>query len=191
MSIFSDRMISLRKGRGLSQYEFSRAINISRSTISGYETEGKEPNYETLCRFADFYGVSTDYLLGKSDEPTHADAVFQKDSLNFKKRFDDLPPDAKVIVTGIFDDFYVLLFRDVCAADKDRLTLYRDLMSALQLSRSKVKKLIEENTNGITDAVFLNTLMEAESSAKTELSLYLDKLMQSDLNAALKKGQII
>ena len=42
------------------------ALNISYSTYKGYESQGREPKYETLCRIADLLKVSTDDLLGRT-----------------------------------------------------------------------------------------------------------------------------
>lgn len=69
MQKFSNRLISLRKERSLTQEDLAKIIHKKRSTVSGYETEGKEPDLETVCFLAKYFGVSTDYLLGHSDEP--------------------------------------------------------------------------------------------------------------------------
>jgi transcriptional regulator with XRE-family HTH domain len=43
-------------------------MKISRQAYSSYETGARQMNFETLCMLADFYGVSTEYLLGRKDE---------------------------------------------------------------------------------------------------------------------------
>ena len=70
MQKFSTRLVSLRKERGMTQEELAKALNKKRSTYSGYETEGKEPDLETVCILAKYFGVSTDYLLGMEDTAT-------------------------------------------------------------------------------------------------------------------------
>lgn len=50
-------------------------MEISRSTIAGYETERKEPDYETLKKIADFFNVSIDYLLGRTDIRSPLDKI--------------------------------------------------------------------------------------------------------------------
>ena len=52
MQKFSTRLVSLRKERGMTQEELAKALNKKRSTYSGYETEGKEPDLETVCILA-------------------------------------------------------------------------------------------------------------------------------------------
>lgn len=67
-SIFPQRLTALRKERGLTQEDVGKLLGRSRSTCSGYETEGKEPMLTAVCFLACYFGVSTDYLLGISDE---------------------------------------------------------------------------------------------------------------------------
>ena len=65
--MFSERLKRLRMEKGITQKELANRLHISRSTIAGYESLGKEPDGEKLCALADFFGVSVDYLLGVTD----------------------------------------------------------------------------------------------------------------------------
>ncbi|MDE5556240.1 MAG: helix-turn-helix domain-containing protein [Ruminococcus sp.] len=56
----------LRKSKGLSQAFFSKMFDISSAAYQKYEYGTAEPPFDTLCKLADFYGVSTDYLLGRT-----------------------------------------------------------------------------------------------------------------------------
>lgn len=58
----------LRKNKGLTQEDISKILNIARSTYNGYEQEISEPNIETLCKLADYYNVTLDYLVGHENE---------------------------------------------------------------------------------------------------------------------------
>lgn len=55
----------LRKRKGLSRQEVADAIEISVNTYIKYENELVNPAYDNLVKLADFYGVTTDYLLGR------------------------------------------------------------------------------------------------------------------------------
>ena len=44
-------------------------LNMAQNTISRYETGQREADYKTLILFADYFGVSLDYLLGRTDIP--------------------------------------------------------------------------------------------------------------------------
>lgn len=67
MAKFSERLRQLRSARNLSQMELATYIRISKSSINMYERGEREPGIETLEKFADFFNVDMDYLLGKSD----------------------------------------------------------------------------------------------------------------------------
>ena len=66
-SVVRARKKRLRMEKGITQKELADRLHISRSTIAGYESLGKEPDGEKLCALADFFGVSVDYLLGVTD----------------------------------------------------------------------------------------------------------------------------
>ena len=61
---FGYRLKELRKKKKFSQYQVARLLNMSKSTISGYENNIKTPSLEVLKKLAMIYGVSSDYLLG-------------------------------------------------------------------------------------------------------------------------------
>lgn len=62
------RLKELRKRRGISQLQLALDLNMNQNTISRYETLEREADYETLVRFADYFGVTLDYLLGRTDK---------------------------------------------------------------------------------------------------------------------------
>lgn len=186
MKTFSSRLIALRKERQMTQSDLARAIHKTRSTVSGYETEGKEPDYEMLCSLAEYFGVSTDYLLGIDDCRTHSEAVFINDTKNFKRHYDSLPPLVKQTVAKMYDSFYVLLSRDMIKNNEERLALYSDLFSLLQDSRAKIRNAIDSCGGQVTDPLLLSDLMNLQNSLKNEVCAVLDKLMQADIDTAFE-----
>jgi len=64
-----DRIASLREKWGLTQEELSSKLGISRAALSHYETNRREPDYETLRNIANFFDISLDYLLGRTNDP--------------------------------------------------------------------------------------------------------------------------
>ncbi len=184
MQKFSIRLSSLRKERGLTQGEMAAAINRKRSTYSGYENEDKEPDFETVCLLADYFGVSTDYLLGYSDEKNHVEQVFYNDRVNFERNFKGLPPELRPVVAKCFDDFYLLLNRDMQLRRPERLRVYQELLHVLQSNRADIRKLVESSGGAITDPVALSDLMSLQGQLKNEVSALLDKLMQADMEVA-------
>ena len=186
MELFSRRLKYCRVKKELTQAEFAKIMSIPRSTLSGYETEGKEPDMETIVRFADFFGVSTDWLLGRSDDPYHSDIVLRNDGASFKAAFDALSATDRYAVSSALDSVYSMLFHDVAEKRSDRLKLYCKLFVGLSSSRSEIRA--EIASGDIADPVTLLQLMGKESDTKSALGEVLDRLLQSDLAEAGKKA---
>lgn len=55
----------LREKRGLTLEQVAEALGLRNQYVSNYELGKRKPDYDTLSKFADFYGVSVDYLLGR------------------------------------------------------------------------------------------------------------------------------
>ena len=62
------RLKELRKMKNISQLKLAMDLNMNQNTISRYENLEREADYETLVKFADYFDVSLDYLLGRTDE---------------------------------------------------------------------------------------------------------------------------
>ena len=62
------RLKELRKSRKISQLKLALDLHMNQNTISRYENLEREADYETLIRFADYFDVSLDYLLGRTDK---------------------------------------------------------------------------------------------------------------------------
>lgn len=74
-----ERLVNLRKTHGYTQQRVAEALGISRGAYANYEIGTREPDAETLSALAELYGVSVDYLVGRTDNPTPAeDAILQK-----------------------------------------------------------------------------------------------------------------
>lgn len=73
------KLLYLRNKRDLTQEELAKIFCMSRSTYAQYEVDRRRPDYDTLQRIADYFEVSTDFLLGRTD-----DSVMEK--CNFPSR---------------------------------------------------------------------------------------------------------
>ena len=62
-----DNLRHLRFSKGISQTTLAKKLSVSRSAICQYESGKREPDYQTLQKLADFFGVSVDYLLGRDE----------------------------------------------------------------------------------------------------------------------------
>ena len=67
---FPETLSALRREKNLSQRQAAAELGISQALLSHYENGAREPGLNFVCRACDYYGVSADYLLGRSDEPS-------------------------------------------------------------------------------------------------------------------------
>ena len=73
MGDFARILKELRRERNLSQQELAARLKISKSAVSMYEQQKREPDFDILGRIADYFQVDMDHLLGRSD--TFSDSV--------------------------------------------------------------------------------------------------------------------
>mgnify|MGYP003309256148 CR=1 FL=1 len=64
------RLKELRKSKGISQLKLALDLSTNQNTISRYENGEREPGIRELIMIADYFGVSLDYLLERTDDPT-------------------------------------------------------------------------------------------------------------------------
>ena len=65
--IFNDRLKELRKEKGLTQVEAAKELSIAYRNYQRLEADGNTPSFSNLVRIADLFGVSMDYLAGRTD----------------------------------------------------------------------------------------------------------------------------
>ena len=79
MLSLNDNIKKLRIAQGLNQVEFAKILCVTKQCVSNWENDNVVPSIEMLCKIADFFGVSTDYLLGK--DTTQPCVVLDTDGL--------------------------------------------------------------------------------------------------------------
>ncbi|MCS1382763.1 helix-turn-helix transcriptional regulator [Lysinibacillus sphaericus] len=80
--MLSTRLKALRTKKNLTQKQLAEKINVTHVSISGYESGNRSPDTDTLQRLADFFEVSTDYLLGRTD--TSEPSTVEKEEVEFQ-----------------------------------------------------------------------------------------------------------
>ena len=84
--MFNIRLKELRHEKGLTQDELGKILNVSGKTIGTWERDSRQPNIETINELADFFGVTADYLLGRTPTPEFT----AKNELDVQNIVDDL-----------------------------------------------------------------------------------------------------
>lgn len=96
---FGTKLKELREKKGLSQIEFAKLTNLTRSAISMYELEKREPNLNTLITFAKFFNVDINTLLEFNNI-----IDLSADEKELIKKYRQLPSDRKETVKLILDN---------------------------------------------------------------------------------------
>ena len=68
--LLNDNIKKLRVSRGLNQVEFAKIIGVTKQCVSNWENDNVMPSVEMLVKVADYFGVTTDYILGRAEKTT-------------------------------------------------------------------------------------------------------------------------
>jgi len=104
------RISELRKQAGMSQFQLAKVLDIATSTLGMYETGKREPSLKVMNRIANYFNVTTDYLLGRPDkkDDDNVDYVALDKALDNARSFDGEPMDDqdREILRGILKGYF-------------------------------------------------------------------------------------
>lgn len=94
--MLGSRLTHLRKQRKKTQEDIASMLGITRPAYTAYEKDSRKPDYDTLTKLADYYEVTVDYLLGRTDFPEYNEqqqSEFErfKDDPELQRFFYELP----------------------------------------------------------------------------------------------------
>ena len=131
-AIIAEKLIELRKAKGFNLKEAAEAIGIEYQNYRKYETTSS-PKIDTLIKIADFYGVTTDYLVGRKNKKSNKDI---KITYSEKEKDDSFiihqsQPKIKVVdyEVGELSDLEIMVirkFRKISNEDKNDVAQYLD-----------------------------------------------------------------
>lgn len=122
MSSFSIALKTLRKQRGLSQAELAELLGMSKAAISMYETDRREPDFETMEKIADFFNVDMNYLYGQK----------VKDGEYY------LDPEAAQIAQAIYEDRNLRILFDAARSSRaEDLRMAADMLKRFKESNNE------------------------------------------------------
>lgn len=116
MATFAERLKQLRTNKNMSQEELGRMIGLTQSIIAHYEANRKQPGNHNTQQIADYFHVSVDYLLGRSDSlqwPSDPSApplipTPKEEHLTFYRKLGELSPESIAILEKQADHLYEL-----------------------------------------------------------------------------------
>ncbi len=122
MGSFSIALKTLRKQRGLSQAELAELLGMSKAAISMYETDRREPDFETMEKIADFFNVDMNYLYGQK----------AKDGEYY------LDPEAAQIAQAIYEDRNLRILFDAARGSRaEDLQMTADMLKRFKESSNE------------------------------------------------------
>ncbi|WP_294405784.1 XRE family transcriptional regulator [uncultured Clostridium sp.] len=111
MASLSDRLKELRKSNNLTQTELGKILGVGKTTVSMYENNNSTPNDEIKLKIAEYFNVSVDYLLGKTDTKNYTEDNNVTIALHSDTEYDDLPDEAKQEINN-FIEFVKQKYKD-------------------------------------------------------------------------------
>ncbi|MBD7912022.1 MULTISPECIES: helix-turn-helix domain-containing protein [Clostridium] len=82
MIALSDRLKELRKENNMTQSDLGKILGVGKTTISMYENGNSTPNDEIKIKIANYFNISLDYLLGKSEIRNYNNTIKPMDKIN-------------------------------------------------------------------------------------------------------------
>lgn len=103
---FGQRLLDLRKKSKKSQAEIAQLLGITTAAYQNYENGRREAGYATIAKLADFYGVTTDYLLGREPKADpHLDLNLKKaDEDEMLKKYMSLPENVRAMLLKVMKE---------------------------------------------------------------------------------------
>lgn len=96
--LIGEKIKELRKNSKITQEQLGNAIGVSKMAISYFEKGKKSPGRESLEKIADYFKVTTDYLLGRSEDPElneEEDKIISEEGKNIMSLIEGLPEDER------------------------------------------------------------------------------------------------
>jgi transcriptional regulator with XRE-family HTH domain len=125
------RLKELRSSKNKTQEQIAKELGITRAAYSHFENDRNEPDFATLSKLANYYDVSTDYLVGNSDKK-HYYSLTDKDNL-------DIAEQAQNIINGL-DTSADVNFYGEPMTDEQKASMKEIIEMGLRINQEKAKK---------------------------------------------------
>lgn len=163
--MISDNLKKLRESKNLTRQQVADSLNIKKRALETYEYGNSEPNIELINKFADFYGVTTDYLLERPDAklPEAPIDVFAKDA-------------------SLKELEKILIKRYLELTDKQREAVLEFMRNAIAEEQTRKTALKQKDIKHVMQAARDGEVMGiVETTTEEETKLINSPLLNSDL----------
>lgn len=132
--MFGSRLKDLRNERKLTQDDLGKLLNVSGKTIGTWERDSRQPNIESINKLATIFGVTTDYLLGNSDEKKSQKYYELSD-----KEKNDIAIQAERLMEGIESGHNLNFYgKPATKEQKDRILIA--VKTAMEMNKMEAKR---------------------------------------------------
>ncbi|MVO74117.1 helix-turn-helix domain-containing protein [Paeniclostridium sordellii] len=132
--MFGERLKSLRKSLNLTQKELGEKLNVSGRVVGYYESNDRFPDKDTLTKIADFFEVSVDYLLGRTNSKNNTNI----DSLKIDENEKDVEELLEETMSQILDQKGLMLNGQI-VDDNDLVLLRNAIRNGIELAKAMQK----------------------------------------------------
>jgi len=171
------RLKELREAKGLTQLQLAEALDIGRVSVSNYENGDRTPDADLIIRFADYFGVSADYLLGISEFKCYGQEYDFRRKLapEFFNRYDDF--------TKIYENFSSSL--DLFELNAMMVSIdenYSSIIAQIITGNEKYRTLALTALNQLLKAItYTGDTIKEDDNDMREYIQFLDRLKDSPL----------
>jgi len=136
--IFAHRITEVRKEKGLNQAQLAEKTGISRTSANLYESAARVPDIQVLARYAEVLGVTSDYLIGLSDNRTSENAVtgaelgLADETISELRNYQEIRAALHELLNKYGDS--EILFKDFSEIDKELIDTTPELQFLIQNS---------------------------------------------------------
>lgn len=121
--MFEDRLQKAREKKGLTVRQAAAALRLPYTTYNNYEKNNREPSGGLICKLAEFYDVTTDYLLGRTEAPAGQNASEANEPAQaFSRKWNSLDAHGKKLVELVLDAEYERCSGDLLSGRGIRMT---------------------------------------------------------------------
>lgn len=175
MNLFKTRLKTLRSEGKKTQQELAESLNISKQTISNYESGFREPSIDILCEISTHFKVSIDYLLGRSEFKGYGQEYdFRRklapdlcDDLNEQYKIFNSSPllrELNSLLVSI-DEKYSLITTDILAGNKKFSTFALQALDHLLNSVAYIGEILKEDVYDDDLGSYINFLNKLKETA--------------------------
>lgn len=132
--MFGERLKALRKSLNLTQKELGEKLNVSGRVVGYYESNDRFPDKDTLTKIADFFEVSVDYLLGRTNIKNSTNI----DSLKIDENEKDVEELLEETMSQILDQKGLMLNGQI-VDDNDLVLLRNAIRNGIELAKTMQK----------------------------------------------------